>query len=60
MLPCNYNKLLNAADKLITVEDEVEQCQECFAGNWCLKHAQQHSEAIREIRVAIGRQEVKK
>ncbi len=55
MIPVDHKRLLNAADKLVSIEGAIDKCDECGVGNWCLKHAQEHGEAMCELRAAIGR-----
>lgn len=56
----DHNRLLNAADHLISVTEAIDDCPNCFPDQWCLPHVIEHQEALNEIRIAIGRQSTKK
>lgn len=56
MIPVDYKDLLNAADKLVTASEQIEKCENCFPGAWCLDHANAYDDAFLEMRKAIGRE----
>jgi len=51
----DHNKLLDAANKLVSAEDAVQDCSDCFPDAWCAKHAEEWGQAMHDLRVALGR-----
>jgi hypothetical protein len=55
MIPVDYRALLNAADALVSLEDEMRGCDQCLKDKICTDHDTARQKIMTEIRKAIGR-----
>jgi len=49
------NKLRDAADSLVSVDEAINDCPDCFPDAYCFKHAEEWGQAMHLLRVALGR-----
>ena len=54
-MPVDQNRLLSAADELVSLDEAIQACKNCFPGNWCWEHSCAWNEAFMEMKRTIGR-----